>query len=116
YLFHLRHRTKGSFAWDVVSTIGWIGIWVPYKEVDGLHWSVGAEFVMRSLMILMAYTGALQGVVWRAIVRNRWLTTIGGMCYTIYLFQKILASIALNRLTLHHVWSPTNFTVNLFMQ
>ena len=38
-------------------------------------------------LLLLAYIGVFRGRMWRAMLGNGWIYTIGGMCYTIYLYH-----------------------------
>jgi peptidoglycan/LPS O-acetylase OafA/YrhL len=69
---------KRSLKWDVLSLLGWAAVW-PY---DWPYWGVVLPWAM-----LVAYIGAFRGVVANRIFSNLWLATIGGMCYTIYMYH-----------------------------
>jgi peptidoglycan/LPS O-acetylase OafA/YrhL len=67
--------------WDFVSIIGW-----PVFLVGA---SVGfvAEYVFLPWLGFLLLCAAFRGPMTRRVLRNRWLTTIGGMCYSIYLLH-----------------------------
>jgi peptidoglycan/LPS O-acetylase OafA/YrhL len=46
--------------------------------------------VLTPFLILAAYVGAFRGAFWRAIVRHPVIFTVGGMCYTTYLYHLML--------------------------
>ena len=70
-----------AWAWDLAGLLAWVFIW---SNVDG-----GAVAqVLLPLGVLIAYAAAFRGRSFNAIVRNRWVFTIGGMCYTIYLWHQ----------------------------
>jgi peptidoglycan/LPS O-acetylase OafA/YrhL len=39
------------------------------------------------ISIFVAYVGSLRGLVLRKFLANRWVSAIGGMCYTMYLYH-----------------------------
>jgi peptidoglycan/LPS O-acetylase OafA/YrhL len=68
------------WQWDVVSLFGWPAI--------ALTWQ--SEALFRTTfppLVLMLYIAAFRGVWSSRVFSNAWLTTIGGMCYTIYLLH-----------------------------
>lgn len=92
FLIDYQGKPQQCYRWDVIGSAAWVlialcllGI-VPY-----------ATYCL-PLLILTAYIGAFRGVIWNAVVRNRWLVTIGGMCYTIYLYHYLIVS-AVGRVT-----------------
>lgn len=44
-------------------------------------------------LILLLYIAAFQGVAINRLVTNRWIATIGGMCYTIYLLHNYIVAV-----------------------
>jgi peptidoglycan/LPS O-acetylase OafA/YrhL len=54
--------------------------------------------------VLLAYMAAFRGTLWQAVFRQPLLTTIGGMCYTIYLYHMLIMS-AFARYTTQLVWT-----------
>lgn len=85
-------KPQQSYVWDVVSSGAWLLIVVCLVEAAPY-----AAYYL-PLLVLAAYVGAFRGVIWNAIARNRWLVTIGGMCYTIYLYHCLVVS-AVGRFT-----------------
>ncbi len=85
YLSEWKDRPRQNPAWDLGTTAAFVLLFVS----SALHWA--PEF-LRPVLIFVAYVGAFRGVIWSRITSNRWLVTIGGMCYTIYLYHYILIS------------------------
>jgi peptidoglycan/LPS O-acetylase OafA/YrhL len=77
---------KRGFAWDVVSLVGWPAL-VLVCERPGL---ARAAFAPLTLLLFCA---AFRGRATHRLVTLRWVTVVGGMCYTIYLthFQLLSA-------------------------
>ena len=80
YLTEWRSSPAKSWLWDLPATLGWAAI-LPITYMRW-HWEV-----MLPVVMFVAYVGAFRGVIWNRIVANRWLATIGGMCYTTYLYH-----------------------------
>ncbi len=80
-----------SFYWDAVSLIGWPSLVVILRSGRLEHW-------LFPFMLLALYCAAFRGAVTRRLISNRWITIIGGMCYSIYLIHYEVISL-LGRLT-----------------
>jgi peptidoglycan/LPS O-acetylase OafA/YrhL len=48
----------------------------------GVSWASALPWLLMGLV-----GGALRGRLWRAALRNRWVYTFGGTCYTVYLYH-----------------------------
>ena len=85
-------RPRSEWRWDLVSLVGWPLAWWLWRD----RWLPHLFFPG---VIFILYCAAFRGVAVRAFLRNRWIATIGGMCYTIYLlhfaviaaFERVLA-------------------------
>jgi peptidoglycan/LPS O-acetylase OafA/YrhL len=73
-----RKNWKPSFAWDILALCLWPLVWVPAQHV--IH-------VILPFAIVILYLAAFRGRVCSAIFSTPWITDIGGMCYSIYLFH-----------------------------
>lgn len=71
-------------AWDLAATLGWITIAL------AMMFTPTAAHVLVPAAVFVAYAGAMRGRVWKRITSNAWIFTIGGMCYTIYLYNNQL--------------------------
>jgi peptidoglycan/LPS O-acetylase OafA/YrhL len=85
YMLDWRNSTTGTAWWDVASLVGWpvlVGYWIgnPFD-----NW-------ITPFTALALFAAALRGPMSRRVFGNRWLTTIGGMCYSIYLLHYPLIS------------------------
>ncbi len=81
-------------AWDIAGLLSWAGIVVVllfcgHDPPGFLAW----PHVVLPFLMLVAYAGAMRGRLVNAFVSNRWIFTIGGMCYTIYLWHLVLLTI-----------------------
>lgn len=86
YLCGAGADAKRGFAWDVVTLVGWPAL-VLVCERPGL---ARAAFAPLALLLFCA---AFRGRVTNRLLTLRWVTAVGGMCYTIYLthFQLLSA-------------------------
>jgi peptidoglycan/LPS O-acetylase OafA/YrhL len=85
YLTEWRDTDTTHYRWDAISLIGWVGIL--FRESFGPF----TVFLLPWLMLL-AYLSAFRGILFRKALSNPWITTIGGMCYTIYMYHNMIIS------------------------
>jgi peptidoglycan/LPS O-acetylase OafA/YrhL len=99
-------KLKPKLRWDLVSLIGWCALPLCEAHPATYGLTVPAAF--------LAYLGVFRGQVVGAFFRNPWITTIGGMCYTIYLYHNVIlwrcTLITVPHLHVH------NFQLNLLIQ
>lgn len=81
-----------SIWWDIVGMIGWAAIVAAHFHETALRFL--------PLVIFVAYVGAFRGTVLSRFFSLPWIATIGGMCYTIYLYHFFLIS-AIGRWTIN---------------
>jgi peptidoglycan/LPS O-acetylase OafA/YrhL len=80
FLTEWNSAPRRSGRWDVVSLLGWPAI--------ALAWDAGAWFrLLFPALLFVLYCAAFRGRISSRIFGNVWLTTIGGMCYSIYLLH-----------------------------
>jgi len=102
-----RGLTK-SFGWDLIGLAAWCAIGVGLIKV-----AVPRPIIVPA--ILPAYMAAFRGRIANAILRYPLLTTIGGMCYTIYLYHDFLIH-RLGRWTWRMIRPEQPFWVNFLLQ
>ncbi len=120
YLLDWKEHPTRSWGWDIVSLVGWPLLFFIWNS-PGLSRAIapyGHEPVIASyafpILTFLLYNAVFRGTVTHRIMTNPWITTIGGMCYTIYLFHNQLIG-ALLIFTKGLV--PTgDYTVNYFIQ
>ena len=83
---------KGSWAWDLAGLAGLAGIVPQGAGGNAELWRI-ALFLPSMVLIFIA---AFRGRAVQAFFSNRWVATIGGMCYSIYLlhYAVLFASLA----------------------
>jgi peptidoglycan/LPS O-acetylase OafA/YrhL len=76
-------------GWDLSSLVIW-----------PLLWLLGPlfEFLAIPGILILLFVGAFKGPLTSKLLSLRWVTNIGGMCYTIYLFHIVILS-AITRVT-----------------
>lgn len=82
-------NVAGAFAWLILLLVLLNGTYVP---------------ILAPWCILLAYMAAFRAPHWQTLFRRPLLTTIGGMCYTIYLYHMLIMS-ACARFTTKIVWT-----------
>jgi peptidoglycan/LPS O-acetylase OafA/YrhL len=87
-----------SPGWDVAGLAAWAAIQVLLLQ-KGL-----ASAVLLPLLVAFAYACVFKGRLLRLILTRPLLTTIGGMCYTVYLYHPFLKS------ALKHLLFPLRLT------
>src|SRR5581483_4316702 len=107
FLTEWRVPTARPWLWDVAGAGGWLAVVAT--------WVAGPRpgFLFLALTFL-DFAATFRGGSLRHIFRNRWVTTIGGMCYTIYLLHYPFIS-ALGRHTLRAA-RPEHYTVAVLEQ
>lgn len=73
-----------NHQWDLVALCGWPLVWAPLPSVS---------HVLSPLLIVVLYIAAFRGTVCKRLFANPVLATIGGMCYTIYLYHWLTMSL-----------------------
>jgi peptidoglycan/LPS O-acetylase OafA/YrhL len=86
YLSMAGKESRRGFAWDFASLLGWPALLLVCE------WSGLARAAFAPLALLL-FVAAFRGRVTNKLVTSRWVTVVGGMCYTIYLthFQLLSA-------------------------
>jgi peptidoglycan/LPS O-acetylase OafA/YrhL len=81
YLMDLAKKSNRKWQWDLVAIAGWL---ILFGLEDRQVW------VALPFLALTVYMAALRGVLMNRIFTNGLVVTIGGMCYSIYLFHYVL--------------------------
>ncbi|MHB1744308.1 MAG: acyltransferase family protein [Acidobacteriaceae bacterium] len=75
-----RPHVGTHWVWDILSLCGWPVVFLVSRDFFWFH-------AILPFLIMLLYIAAFQGVAFRAFFRNLWIATIGGMCYSIYLWH-----------------------------
>lgn len=77
-----------SLYWDLIALVGWPALFFVLRSRSLWHWMFPA-------MILVLYAAAFRGWLCSRLFSLRWVTVIGGMCYSIYLIHhNIISAVA----------------------
>lgn len=101
-------KRQPDWRWDIVSLCGW-PLFLALQVQGGAAADWGSPW-----LILILYVAAFRGAVVNGLVSNVWITTIGGMCYSIYLLHNYAVA-SLGMLT-ERVLSASPFGVRLLVQ
>jgi peptidoglycan/LPS O-acetylase OafA/YrhL len=101
-------RRQANWRWDMVSLVGWSALLALLVQGGILtHW-------LTPWLILLLYIAAFHGVIVNRFVTNPWITTIGGMCYSLYLLHNYVVA-ALGTIT-ERVFPQYAFAARLAVQ
>ena len=78
YVVDWNKRPNSNWRWDLVALACWPIIFLPGDL---------AVWACLPFLMLAAYIGTFRGIVFKRLFNNPVLITVGGMCYTIYLFH-----------------------------
>ncbi len=108
-IYVARWNGRPSVHWrgDVLSVLGWVSL-------ATLLLAQGFWLSLLPVAILIAYTGAFTGIWTKSVLSNPVITTIGGMCYTIYLYHFSII-IVISRITFRAIVGHS-FLLNLLIQ
>ncbi len=85
---YLTGRLRGAdkrLSWDLATLAGAAAIFATLSRF-------GQFYFLLPLMVGLLYAGFFMGRLSNAFARARWITIIGGMCYTIYLYHILIIS------------------------
>lgn len=74
-----------SLCWDAVALLGWPLVWLPMTPE--------LEHVLMPFLLPLLMLSAFRGRIMSQLLSFRWITNIGGMCYSIYLLHFRLISL-----------------------
>jgi peptidoglycan/LPS O-acetylase OafA/YrhL len=79
YVVRWRGTPRTSYRWDLVSAIGWPAFFFLGAREDAI------TYVLLPWLLLPLFVAVFRGTITSRALGNRWITTIGGMTYSIYL-------------------------------
>ena len=85
---YLTGRLRGAdkrLGWDLLTLAGAAAIFATLSRF-------GQFYFLLPLMVGLLYAGFFMGRLSNAFARARWITIVGGMCYTIYLYHTLIIS------------------------
>ncbi|RDC56191.1 acyltransferase [Pedobacter chinensis] len=83
--------------------------------VYGYRWDfeLPSRLLFATSLFVFLYT-AFKSILFNRLIRNRWITSIGGMCYTIYLIHLPISEFLI-KIT-KNITIPGGYETNLFLQ
>jgi peptidoglycan/LPS O-acetylase OafA/YrhL len=85
FLLDWKTPARRSVYWDAATFLGWPALLISLRSEMQTRWFFPA-------LILVVYCAALRGRWTSKVLSSRWITTIGGMCYSIYLIHYAVIS------------------------
>ena len=109
YVCEWKNGRLHHWAWDVAALLGWPLL---FLFPDG-----GPFWITMPLLAAILFCSALNGNLIRKVLSNRWIATIGGMCYTIYLlhYAVTMRALILTHRVLHGASYPLYYLVQLLL-
>ncbi len=83
---HVSSSKSGSnlmrkLVWDGVAVAAWMWAWFHVEAASTIQ-------ILLPVSVFLAYLGSLRGLLVSSLLRNKVIHTIGGICYTIYLWHQ----------------------------
>lgn len=88
FLADWRRAPAKAFYWDAIALAGWPLLFVTLRFPIGAHWIFPG-------LIFVLYCAAFRGRICNRLFSYRWITVVGGMCYSIYLIHyEVISAVA----------------------
>lgn len=120
FIVNWKESPGKDIRWDLVSFLGWTGLfllWNLPNESRTLPWMSNQPVLPTLLFPLIAfllYVATFRGRYTNRVLTNPWITTIGGMCYTIYLFHNKLLGVIIS--VSEDLVVSSSYTLNVLVQ
>jgi peptidoglycan/LPS O-acetylase OafA/YrhL len=120
FLVNWNESPVKRLRWDFVSLAGWVSlflVWNIPSHTQSVPWMSNQPVLSTVFFPLSAfflYMAAFRGRYTNLVLTNPWVTTIGGMCYTIYLFHNKIIGVLLS---ISKEFVPfSSYTLNVLVQ
>ncbi len=80
FLTAWKNSPSRNFYWDATALAGWPLLFLALQFQPLTHWVFPA-------LVFVLYCAAFRGRLINVLFCNRWITAVGGMCYSIYLIH-----------------------------
>jgi peptidoglycan/LPS O-acetylase OafA/YrhL len=120
YLVDWREHPVRHWRWDLITLAGWpalVILWnlgAPSRVITGIAADPVIAGLGFPLLALFLYQAVFRGPLTNRVMTNPWITTVGGMCYTVYLFHNPMLGVFVG-LTRGVVPTPY-YTANVLIQ
>lgn len=110
YLVDWRQKPKMSPSWNFVGVASWIGIFVALAFRDSPSRVAPSLSLALPWLVLLSYVAVFRAPLLNRAVRVPAIYTLGGMCYSIYLYHGYVVVVVMK--LLQRFFSPTNYGVD----
>jgi peptidoglycan/LPS O-acetylase OafA/YrhL len=110
YQSGVMRRVHGTWTWDAMGIMSVLILFLVPAWMSTLAWIS----TLAPLLIFFIMAGALKGKSFRGFLSLPWIATIGGMCYSIYLWHVFVMAIVL-KLTFRFL-IPDNYLLSMTTQ
>jgi peptidoglycan/LPS O-acetylase OafA/YrhL len=120
FIVDWKEKPVKNYRWDIVTLLGWPALFIIWNMPGLSHLYVpwGRENALGALLFpplaFFLYQSVFRGPITNRIMTNPWITTIGGMCYTIYLFHNQLIGIV--ALLTRNIAPFASYSLNITLQ
>jgi peptidoglycan/LPS O-acetylase OafA/YrhL len=87
YLIEWKQKPKRSEAWNLLGVISWPAIFVTLSMRDERSLAASLLTVALPWLVLVSYVAVFRAPLLNRFARLRPIYTVGGMCYSIYLYH-----------------------------
>lgn len=88
YLTQWRQGLPRLRRFDVLAIFGWLALGI-LLSLPPERWNMLA----RPVALFAILAGSMGGIAFSALLRNAWVATFGGMCYTVYLYHSTVLAV-----------------------
>jgi peptidoglycan/LPS O-acetylase OafA/YrhL len=119
YLVDWNKTPRQSYSWDLISLVGWPSLFIVWNHPEVSAFADRGTVPLVSAVVFpvlafLLYCAIFRGRISNSIMTNRWITTVGGMCYTIYLFHNQLLGLLLR--TTSNIAPLSDYNLNVILQ
>jgi peptidoglycan/LPS O-acetylase OafA/YrhL len=104
---------EGNYLWDFVVVGSIIGCFLFVPNSEKLY-----TFYLFDFLVLLIMIGTFKGVIFRIFFSNAFITSIGGMCYSIYLIHYAVifgVSLILKKMVFDEIVMNYTFHMSIFV-
>ncbi len=95
FLVSWQTKPRKHWRWDVVGVCSALVLTAAVQAMPSEKEVVVGNLIAYPVLILLCYVAAFRGAITNRVLRNRWIATTGGMCYSIYLYHEFIIRMGL---------------------
>jgi peptidoglycan/LPS O-acetylase OafA/YrhL len=107
YLADWKREPRTQWYWDVITMVGWPAVFWMSRSPLLISFAL-------PIMLFVLYCAMFRGTLSNWLICNRFITTIGGMCYSIYLLHYQALSAVMRHTCL--IGFTSRYWVNVLLQ